>query len=119
MRLKGIDSKKTAMNHKIINIQFLRAFAALIVIFYHTAPHYYITGGEHSGNIFSFFSQIGYAGVDIFFVISGYIMWYSSHNHKGTKDVLEFIYARFTRIYPVYWSFFFLLIIMYWGGGET
>jgi len=102
------------MNNKIINVQFLRAFAASLVVFYHTAPHYFVAGGDTSGNIFSFMSQVGYAGVDIFFVISGYIMWYTTHHTRGTKVALEFIYARFTRIYPLYWSFFFLLIIMYW-----
>ena len=103
------------MNQKIINIQFLRAFAALLVIFYHTSQHYFAIGGEHSGNFFSFMSQIGYAGVDIFFVISGYIMWYTTHHTKGLKKVLAFIYARLTRIYPLYWSFLFLQILLYWG----
>jgi len=103
------------MNHKIINIQFLRAFAALLVVFYHTSQHYFAIGGEHTGNFFSFMSQIGYAGVDIFFVISGYIMWYTTHHIRGLKKVLKFIYARLTRIYPLYWSFFFLLILIYWG----
>jgi peptidoglycan/LPS O-acetylase OafA/YrhL len=58
----------------IINIQFLRAIAALLVVFYHTAAHFFVVGGETSGNIFSLLSTIGYIGVDIFFVISGYIM---------------------------------------------
>jgi len=60
-------------------------------------------------------SQIGYMGVDIFFVISGYIMWYSTQHTHGLKGILEFIYARLTRIYPLYWSFLFLLILLYWG----
>ncbi|MCF6172900.1 MAG: acyltransferase family protein [Campylobacteraceae bacterium] len=96
-------------------MQFLRAFAALFVVFYHTAQHYFAVGGEHSWNFFSFMSKIGYLGVDIFFVISGYIMWYTTHNTQGLKGVLEFVYARLTRIYPLYWSFFLLLILIYWG----
>jgi len=103
------------MHAKIINIQFLRAFAALLVVFYHTSAHYFAVGGEHAGNLFSIMSHIGYAGVDIFFVISGYIMWYTTYKTQGFKKILEFIYARVTRIYPLYWSFFFLLILIYWG----
>ncbi len=43
-------------NKKQINIQFLRAFAALLVVFYHTADHFFVTGGSQSGNIFTHLS---------------------------------------------------------------
>jgi len=99
----------------LINIQFLRAIAALMVVFYHVSGHFFATGGKNSGNFFSFMSQIGYMGVDIFFVISGYIMWHTTKHAQGIHDVLKFIYSRLTRIYPLYWSFFFLLTVMYWG----
>ena len=49
----------------LINIQFLRAMAALMVVMYHTAGHYFAVGGSISGNIFSFVHLFGYAGVDI------------------------------------------------------
>ena len=55
---------------KIINIQFLRAIAALLVVFYHTSAHFFVVGGEQSGNIFSFISNFGYIGVDIFLLLA-------------------------------------------------
>jgi peptidoglycan/LPS O-acetylase OafA/YrhL len=97
----------------IVNIQFLRAIAALLVVFYHTSDHFFVVGGNTSGNIFSFFSKIGYIGVDIFFVISGYIMWITTkklHSYIGAK---KFIYARLTRIYLTYWFFLSFMIFFY------
>ena len=47
----------------LYGIQYLRALAALAVVVFHAA--------ERSGYAFA----IGAAGVDIFFVISGFIMW--------------------------------------------
>lgn len=101
--------------NKIINIQFLRAFASLLVLFYHTSAHFFAAGGDMHGNIFSYMSQIGYVGVDIFFVISGYIMWTSTQHilHGHTSSALKFIFKRFTRIYPIYWSFLLLLLLIH------
>jgi len=98
---------------QIINIQFLRAIAALMVVFYHTSVHFFVVGGEISGNIFSFIFTFGYIGVDIFFVISGYIMWITTKNTKGLKGVIGFVYARLTRIYLTYWFFLSMMYYFY------
>jgi len=96
-----------------INIQFLRAIAALLVVFYHTADHFFVVGGAHSGNIFSLLSHIGYIGVDIFFVISGFIMWITTQKLQGLLGASKFAYARATRIYLVYWFFLAFMIYYY------
>ncbi len=102
--------------NKIVNIQFLRAFAALAVVFYHTSIQYFAAGGSTSGNIFSYMSQVGYAGVDVFFVISGYIMWITTKNVHGLSGFKNFVYGRLTRIYLGYWPFFFFLLLVYYNG---
>jgi len=98
---------------QIINVQFLRAIAALLIVFYHTYVHFVVVGGDTSGNIFSFISTFGYIGVDIFFVISGYIMWISTQNTKGFKGAISFIYSRLTRIYLTYWFFLAMMYYFY------
>ena len=70
----------------ITNIQLLRAFAAMSVVFYHTAfllP----------GNIYTEFQ-----GVSIFFVISGFII-----SQIASDNPIEFFYHRLVRIVPIYW----------------
>lgn len=97
----------------IVNIQFLRAMAVLLVMFYHTSEHFFVVGGDTSGNIFSMLSKIGYIGVDIFFVISGYIMWMTTKNLHSYLGAKKFIYARLTRIYLTYWFFLSSMIYYY------
>ena len=57
----------------LINIQFLRFVAAMMVVFHHSADHIRASGHE-LGMIFSFGQSAGFAGVDIFFVISGFLI---------------------------------------------
>lgn len=81
------------------NIQALRAFAALNVVFFH------IIGVAISYNqgvsFLDFLSGWGANGVDIFFVISGFIMVYIQD--KKSRTPLYFLYNRIVRIAPIYW----------------
>ena len=95
-----------------INIQFLRAIAALMVVFYHVDGHSYAAGGAFSSFFFNYVTQFGYAGVDMFFVISGYIMWRTTRKVATGKHVIKFAYSRATRIYLGYWPYFLLLLLM-------
>ncbi|AFL49966.1 exopolysaccharide production protein ExoZ [Sinorhizobium fredii] len=70
-------------------IQYLRAAAALAVVIFHAA--------EKTGHHFA----IGAAGVDVFFVISGFIMWVISDRRPATPA--KFMWERIRRIVPVYW----------------
>lgn len=49
--------------------------------------------------------NFGMAGVDIFFVISGFIMVYVTHKWQSSagRHIPKFICARALRIYPLYW----------------
>jgi peptidoglycan/LPS O-acetylase OafA/YrhL len=50
--------------------------------------------------------QNGFAGVDLFFVISGFIMVYVSGEAKpGLRTAGGFLFARAARIYPLWWVF--------------
>ena len=92
------------------NIQGMRAIAALIVvsahIFQNIAPmrtHWTKT----------FLSVVGGAGVDIFFVISGFIIYHVMRRAIASMDAVgkgraAYVFAmkRFIRIYPLYWIVF-------------
>lgn len=87
------------------NIQYLRAFAALFVVFYHTEyASNQLFGGDQT--LFGF----GPGGVDVFFVISGLIMWITTAD--GRKSPLEFLRNRVARIVPLYWFFTGLAILI-------
>ncbi len=94
------------------NIQMLRAIAALLVVFHHALPHYAVMGGEIT--LISSVGEWGFLGVDIFFVISGFIMAYTTFNKARTFDNAKtFFKHRLFRIYLGYWPFFFVMLALF------
>ena len=91
------------------NIQVLRAIAAIMVILHHTLPHYNAMGGDL--NFIRNISEWGFAGVDIFFIISGFIMAYTTfHKDRNITSAIIFLKHRLYRIYLGYWPFFFAML---------
>jgi hypothetical protein len=92
---------------KLGNIQILRGFAALAVIMYHIVNDASISQGINI-NLFDSLGHWGFCGVDVFFVISGFVMVESQRNRPTNS--FEFLKARMIRIIPLYW----LLTLCYW-----
>ncbi len=97
----------------LVNIQLLRFLAALVVVFYHVHGHVLAANGPEKG-LFWPFSLFGYAGVDVFFVISGFVIWHTTRSLRGWNWSLDFAYRRATRIYTGYWPYFLLMLLFLW-----
>jgi peptidoglycan/LPS O-acetylase OafA/YrhL len=89
----------------LINIQFLRFAAAFAVVLYHASKHLHATGAD-PGWLFTAGEAVGFAGVDVFFVISGFIMFYTTREVTGGAASADFLKRRLARIYSGYWPFF-------------
>lgn len=99
------------LSYTLHNIQVLRAFAAILVILHHALPHYEVMGGDLT--FIRIISEWGFMGVDIFFVISGFIMAYTTfHKERNVTSALTFMKHRLYRIYLGYWPFFFAMLII-------
>ncbi|WP_374951385.1 acyltransferase family protein [Mucilaginibacter sp.] len=89
-------------------MQALRALAAVLVMLYHgTTLIRQETGYTYLANIFT----VGFMGVDIFFVLSGFIIFYtytSKTVHAG-----GFLKKRFIRVVPIYWIVIIGLILIH------
>jgi exopolysaccharide production protein ExoZ len=92
-------ARDSDMNEKLNNLQALRAFAAINVAAYHAigdAAKYRIDTG-----VLEILNGWGRNGVDIFFVLSGFIMiLITSGRDEGPW---RFLMRRFVRIVPLYW----------------
>ena len=112
------ESQTTALPTMLVNIQFLRFAAAMLVVLYHSSSRIKSTGVEQ-GLFFDIFEAVGFAGVDIFFVISGFIMAYTTVDSRGFNSGLNFFKRRVARIYSGYWPFYFLAILLFaWTGSN-
>jgi peptidoglycan/LPS O-acetylase OafA/YrhL len=91
----------------LLSVQRLRAAAALLVALYHlatTAPFGRLGPGDRLGPLATFFEAVGFAGVDLFFVISGAVMMvtcWEQFGHAGASG--RFLLRRAIRIHPLYW----------------
>lgn len=96
------------MEKKLNNLQVLRAFAAANVVLVHVigaAINY-----SFPINFFSKLNELKPFGVDIFFVLSGFIMVYILK--KNSINPINFFIDRFFRIAPLYWTLNIFLLAL-------
>ncbi|UFN46971.1 acyltransferase [Roseomonas sp. OT10] len=86
------------MQNNLAGIQYLRAFAALAVVAYHALA-------EAGGGFL-----VGAAGVDLFFVISGFIMYAVATRRSPSPG--SFLWNRLVRVAPPYWAITVLLVFL-------
>ncbi|MBE0583986.1 MAG: acyltransferase, partial [Desulfofustis sp.] len=95
----------------LFTIQALRAGAAAAVVAYHC---FYML--VHNGGYTRAVPHIGASGVDLFFVISGFIMIYTSYDaFLQPRASLTFIRRRAIRIIPLYWLYTTVVVLLLAG----
>lgn len=101
---------------RLYHLDLIRFLAALFVVFY----HYCFRGfAKDNYSILEFqplegFSKYGYLGVELFFMISGFVILLSAKN----SNFVNFCISRFTRLYPAFWFCVLLTasVIVLFGG---
>ncbi len=88
---------------EIYSIQYLRAVAASLVVLHHVFWQYNNFGPQTIGDAYRKVGAIGAGGVDIFFLISGFIIFYTMKDETGSKYSRRFMADRFFRVIPIYW----------------
>ena len=85
-------------SYRLSELDGLRGIAALAVVLYHYIYHY--------NNLYSHafpvpsFVQLGVYGVNLFFMISGFVIYWTI---SRSDQPFDFIFSRFSRLFPVYW----------------
>src|SRR4051812_17970070 len=90
-----------------VSIQYLRGLAALSVLLYHTRLEMAPPEPSEPFHLYGFAS-----GVDIFFVVSGFIMWTTIQGAR--QSPLGFLRQRIVRIVPLYWLALALYLGVLW-----
>lgn len=92
---------------KIQSLQVLRGLAAWLVVYHHYMQIFHSFNSTSS--IGEFFSSRGGFGVDLFFVLSGFMMYLAAS--RPSTDGWSFFIKRLFRVFPTYWFFTFIIII--------
>ncbi|MFI6518919.1 acyltransferase family protein [Spirillospora sp. NPDC050679] len=88
---------------RLYELDLLRFAAAMTVLLYHYTGS--LGGpfkGEKARELFdpvSLLTQFGYLGVELFFLISGFVILMSAWG----RSMADFTVSRITRLYPAYW----------------
>ncbi|HBK90295.1 MAG TPA: hypothetical protein DDZ68_01350 [Parvularcula sp.] len=102
------------MKARFEHIQALRGAAALMVLAAHVTEAELDYGG--AGALLPFALYMGVTGVDLFFLISGFVMAHVAlEGPRDPRASARFIYNRAARIYPLYWAVTLALMILYAG----
>lgn len=81
-------------------VHLLRASASLLVVIFHL-----FLGNINlfpSPSIFKEIFKYGYLGVEVFFMLSGYIICYALPKNYSYSNLIPFLTKRLIRIYPAY-----------------
>ena len=97
----GLNSDKV-----FYNLQCCRGIAAIIVLFGHSNV-------IQDPKLFSGFFIPGWCGVDFFFVLSGFIIYYINVRFVGKPSAFkQYISKRLLRVYPIYWLYTLMFLII-------
>lgn len=91
------DTPNQAARTELISVQYLRAVAALGVVIWHA-----------QGQMGIATTAVLQAGIEVFFVISGYVMWLILDQRPVSPMV--FLRKRIARVVPLYWLLTTLMV---------
>ena len=117
-RQSGIAGCMKGTRHE--SIQILRGIAALLIVAHHAIC---MTNSASGGIVGLFLPSIpalpsfGAVGVDLFFVISGFVMAHSIGEAGRTRVVSTFLLQRAIRILPMFWLLSGVYILARWSAG--
>ena len=97
---------------KLESLQALRAVAVLAVVLFHLLTIEERYGG--SARLLPGWLGAGQLGVDLFFVISGFVMVTVTRGRfRSAVQARRFLWHRLTRIYPLYWVYTTLALAVF------
>ncbi|HKP31498.1 MAG TPA: acyltransferase, partial [Chitinophagaceae bacterium] len=102
----------------ILQLTGVRFLAVLMVFLYHYNP--FVKNYNPSGNLLSSIVNEMYAGVGLFFVLSGFLITYNyfKASNFSFDFFRKYMARRFAKIYPVFFIITTVYFIYWWTRGE-
>ena len=85
-------------NRRLVELDALRGIAAILVVAFHYTTRYQAIYGHPTPLWLDV--PWGHLGVDLFFIISGFVIFMTL---RRTTDTRVFLVSRFSRLFPGYW----------------
>lgn len=105
------DTNRLSLTKHILALDGLRGLAILGVILFHAAVDY--APSTLMGKMLGAAFNVGWGGVDLFFVLSGFLITGILLESRGTAGFFRNFYARRTlRIFPLYYGVLFFIFVI-------
>jgi peptidoglycan/LPS O-acetylase OafA/YrhL len=112
------SENRSAIGSRLNSVQGLRATAALLVVWAHSIDAAEFSAVPRQAKFFHL-GNFGAVGLDIFFILSGFIMVQvvrRNTNGAGFPTARRFLSRRITRIFPLYWVLTLVVVLeQQWG----
>lgn len=104
LSVKALDPAGTAARDRprLLILDLVRLMAAVAVLLFHYTARNHAHWGAPPRETFGFVSQFtayGFLGVQLFFIISGFVIFLSAEG----RSVGQFVAGRVSRLFPAYW----------------
>jgi len=109
--MKTLPTANHPQRTKLNSIQTLRGIAAILVAYAHSIDLQEVYSSSWQQHFF-YWENFGAFGVDLFFVISGFIICYSAEKYTGLRAGGRFLVHRFKRINPIYYAAILPLLLL-------
>ncbi len=112
--MESIQNNALPKSDKLEGLTDLRGIASLLVLLHHAAAWVALPHNFNTEFFWGILDQ-GDLGVNIFFVLSGYVIAYSNQRDgRSGRDMLFYFLRRAARIFPMYWIAFVAAVPIYW-----
>lgn len=105
---------------RLLSLDLLRCFAVVLVLFRHV--DFILEPAPFPETVLSILRNVGWFGVDLFFVLSGYLvsgLLFAEFERDGTVKPVRFLIRRGFKIYPPFYFFLITTVLLFWQtGGE-
>jgi peptidoglycan/LPS O-acetylase OafA/YrhL len=104
--------KKASPSSRVVELDALRGIAALAVVAFHYTTQYGQQYGHATPLGFGF--SPGNYGVNLFFLISGFVIFMTL---ERTRTAMDFVVSRFSRLFPAYWAAILVTAVVVYSVG--
>ena len=107
-----MEHHQTSGNQRLSQVDALRGLAALAVVLFHFTTRFVELYQPDYTPIFAV--PYGYFGVNLFFIVSGFVIFMTL---ERTEQPMDFVVSRFSRLFPSYWVAIILtFVVTHWLG---
>jgi peptidoglycan/LPS O-acetylase OafA/YrhL len=109
----AVQVEPASSSQRIPSLDGIRGIAVLMVLVYHAVVFGGFTAHSRLDSVFNAATKTGWIGVDLFFVLSGFLITGILYDSRRDDHYFRTFYVRrFLRIVPVYYAFLLLYLLL-------